>query len=268
MMTMPPITRLLRTLLTTAGPLAAACALSSCNSLPTMTPGSFNTVVIDAGHGGKDNGAHSRGGLMEKTVALDTALRLRPLLQRAGYRTVLVRSDDTFVELDDRVAIANRYPRGILVSIHYDYSPGGWPEGVQTFFWRTDSYGLAKRVERQLALRTGQGYRGATRRVLRLTHNPRIPSILCECGFLSNSREATLISSPGYRQQVAQGIAEGIAEQHEHGDVGIGTLPNPPGPTVHRSVPAQRHHYRSKGRVKSRGKISSSSRERRRHRRR
>ena len=237
-------TRFLRGLLATVGSLAATLGLCGCGTLTTMGPGSFSTVVIDAGHGGKDNGARSRAGLMEKNVALDTAQRLRPLLQRAGFRTVMVRSDDTFVELDDRVNIANRYPNGILVSVHYNYSPGGWPAGVETFFWRTDSYGLASRVERRLALRTGLGYRGTTRRVLRLTHNPRIPSILCECGFLSNGREAGLISGPGFRQQVAEGIAEGIIEQHEHGDAGVGTLPNPPRPAVYHEAPARRSYHR------------------------
>lgn len=259
-----------RGLLATVGSLAIALGLCGCGTLPTMTPGGFSTVVIDAGHGGRDNGARSRSGLMEKTVALDTARRLRPLLQRAGFRTVMVRSDDTFVELDDRVSLANRYPNGILVSVHYNYSGGGYPEGVETFFWRTDSYGLAARVERHLALRTGLGYRGATRRVLRLTHNPQIPSILCECGFLSNGRESNLISNAGFRQQVAQGIAEGIIEQHERGDAGVGTLSNPPAPAVHHEAPARRSYHRhGRGKSSSRRPSArhSSSAHHRKHRR-
>ena len=103
----------------------------------------------------------------------------------------MTRTDDTFVELDDRVAIADRYgPNAILVSIHYNASPSSAPRGVETFFWRTDSYGLATRVQRHLIGETGLDNRGVTRRVLRLTHNPQVPSILCECGFLTNRAEA------------------------------------------------------------------------------
>ncbi len=208
-------------LLPWAGCLLVVLSLSGCNTLSISSPGGFSTVVIDAGHGGKDNGGRSRSGIMEKDVALDTAQRLRPILQRAGFRTVMVRSDDTFVELDDRVTLANRYPDGVLVSIHYNATGGSGPTGVETFYWRTDSQGLAARVERRLAAATSMEYRGVTRRVLRLTHNPQIPSILCECGFLTNPGEASRISDGAFRQRIAEGIAEGIVDQHEHGDAGL-----------------------------------------------
>ena len=180
-----------RALLSAVGLLGVALFFSSCAETVVMRPGAFSTVVIDAGHGGKDNGGRARSGMMEKTVALDTAQRLKPLLQRAGFRTIMTRNGDYFVELDDRVNIANRYPGAILVSVHYNASPSSGPDGVETFFWRPDSYGLAARVENKLAAETGMGRRGATRRVLRLTHNPHIPAILCECGFLTNSAEAS-----------------------------------------------------------------------------
>jgi N-acetylmuramoyl-L-alanine amidase len=212
-------------------PMGAACIavfFSGCAGTPTsMRPGSFSTVVIDAGHGGKDNGARSRSGLMEKTAALDTAQRLQSLLRREGFRTVMTRNGDYFVELDDRVSIANRYaPNAILVSVHYNASPSSSPSGAEVFFWRSDSYGLARRVERHIAAESSLDYRGATRRVLRLTHNPRIPSILCECGFLTNGGDAARISSSSFRQRIAEGIADGIIEQHDRGDAGIGSLPS------------------------------------------
>ena len=235
-------------------PLAAAAVLSSCSMAPTvMAPGSFSTVVIDAGHGGKDSGERSRGGLLEKDMTLDTALRLEPLLQSAGFHTIMSRRNDTFVELDDRVALADSHPDSILVSIHYNASPSSFPHGIETFFWQPDSYGLAVRVQRHLVEETGLDNRGVTRRVLRLTHNPRVPCILCECGFLTNSSEAATIDDPAYRQEVAEGLAAGILEQHEKGDFEIGALPPitiTPGPVHHR--PAHHHpihhqqtHHRS-----------------------
>ena len=253
------MTRPLSSVFLPLGLLLVAMGLCSCNTLAPvmMRPGSFSTVVIDAGHGGKDSGARSRSGLVEKNLALDTAQRLRPLLARAGFRTVMVRSDDTFVELDERVNIANRYPNAVLVSIHYNASGGGWPTGAETFFWRSDSYGLATRVERHLVQSSSLEYRGATRRVLRLTHNPRIPSILCECGFLTNAGEASHIADGSFRQRIAQGIAEGIVDQHNNGDVGIAALPPLARPAVHHREVSRRHRYTH----------GSSSSHHRRHRR-
>ena len=259
--------RLFRFTLAAAGLFALACGLSNCTTFG-LRPGGFTTVVIDAGHGGKDSGESPSQMLREKDVALDTARRLEPLLRENGLRTVLTRRGDYFVELDDRVSIANRYgPNAILVSIHYNASGSHAPRGAQTFFWRPDSYGLAVRVQRHLAGNTGLDNRGVTRRVLRLTHNPTIPSILCECGFLTNRAEADLVSSPAFRQRIAQGLADGILEEQEKGDVNIGTLP----PLERRVVPrpAYQHHtgrsHRAKmaqvrARTRGKGKSRATSR--------
>ncbi len=214
--------------------------LAGCGTVPrVMSPGSFSTVVIDAGHGGHDSGEHPPGRQAEKDLALDTALRLQPLLREAGLKTVLTRSDDTFVELDDRVAIADRYgPDAILVSIHYNASPSSGPRGIETYFYRTDSLGLATRVQRNILSETGQLNHGVIRRVLRLTHNPQEPSILCECGYLTNSYDYSLATTDSYRQRVAEGIADGIVEQHEKGDNDLAKLP----PVV--SYTPTRHAYR------------------------
>ena len=235
--------------------------LAGCGTIPrTLTPGSFSTVVIDAGHGGKDSGEHPRGGLYEKDMALDTAQRLQSLLKQEGFRTVMTRSDDTFVELDDRVAIADRYyPGAILVSIHYNASPNSGPRGLETYYWRSDSYGLAVRVQRHMISETDEPHHGVIRRVLRLTHNPRVPSILCEGGYLTNSSDASRIASDSYRQSLAEGIADGIVEEREQGDANIGRLPPVNSVTivhtVHRRVTGSRRH---RG-VVSRGRHGAST---------
>ena len=235
--------RLSRSFLWAAALPLVALTLSSCSTIAGggLRPGGFSTVVIDAGHGGKDNGESPNQFLKEKEVALDTAKRLQRLLSDSGLHTVMTRTDDTFVELDDRVAIADRYyPNAILVSIHYNASPSSGPRGIQTFFWRADSYGLATRVQRHLVGETGLDNRGVTRRVLRLTHNPQVPAILCECGFLTNRAEADIVSTESYRQHAAQGIADGVLEEQESGDVNIGSLPPLERPVYTR--PSRQHH--------------------------
>ena len=128
-------TRLPRWFFLSAGFLLTALGLCGCNSLAIMGPGSFSTVVIDAGHGGKDNGGRSRSGIQEKDVALDTAKRLRSLLQNAGLRTVMIRTDDTFVELDDRVNIANRYLQcGFGEHSLQRFAQVRWPTGASRPF--------------------------------------------------------------------------------------------------------------------------------------
>jgi len=80
--------------------------------------GKIKRVVIDAGHGGKDPGAIGRSGLYEKDVTLDIARRLNTLLRSSGLETVMVRSTDKFVSLEDRVKIANQPGNSLFISIH------------------------------------------------------------------------------------------------------------------------------------------------------
>jgi N-acetylmuramoyl-L-alanine amidase len=212
--------------------IALATLLGSCaqGPKPGVGAGRFSAVVIDAGHGGKDSGGISGRTapifLMEKDMTLDTAKRVRELLRRGGLRTIMVRNDDHFVELDDRVAFANRQGSGsILVSIHYDAVGGSGPNGAKTFFWRADSHSLATRIQAHLIAKTGEANIGVLRRRLRLTRNPDIPCVLCECAYLTNPAEAAKVANEKYRQRIAEGIAEGILEQYRLGDAGIAPVP-------------------------------------------
>jgi len=191
-------------------------------------PRGFTTVIIDAGHGGKDSGAGSRTtGQQEKNLTLDMAKRIRAELG-GGFNSILMRSDDTFVELDDRVARANQHGDAILVSMHFNSGPPSLC-GPETYYWRVDSHGLAVRLQRAMAqVSPGQsGNRGLVRRRLRLTRNPEIPCVLMEGGYLSNPAEARLIASPDYRQRLAAAIAAAIRTQAASGDAGTGPLPPP-----------------------------------------
>ncbi|HKP92838.1 MAG TPA: N-acetylmuramoyl-L-alanine amidase, partial [Chthoniobacterales bacterium] len=84
-------------------------------------PEKVETIVLDPGHGGSDNGASSSWG-SEKTFTLDVALAARRELIRAGYRVEMTRATDTAVSLEERVNIANRFPRAVFVSIHFNSS--------------------------------------------------------------------------------------------------------------------------------------------------
>ncbi len=191
-------------------------------------PKGFTTVILDAGHGGKDSGATSpHTGQKEKDLTLDMVKRIRTELGR-DFRTLLMRSDDTFVDLDDRVVRADRSGAAVLVSMHFNSGPSNIC-GPETYYWRVDSHGLATRLQQAMAAACpGQSAnRGLVRRRLRLTRNPEIPCVLIEGGYLSNPAESRQIADPGYRQRIAHVIATAIRTQAAIGDTGTGPLPPP-----------------------------------------
>jgi N-acetylmuramoyl-L-alanine amidase len=209
-----------------------ALFLGGCAQTPTPSAGAghFSTVVIDPGHGGKDSGGVSGQRapifLKEKDLTLETAKLVQAQLRRAGVRVVMMRKDDHFVELDDRVRFANQQGRGaVLVSIHYDAVPNQAMQGAKTFYWRADSHGLATRIQRQLVASTGETDQGVMRRRLRLTRNPEIPCVLCECAYITNPGEARKVATESYRERIAHGIAQGILEERKLGDAGIASVP-------------------------------------------
>jgi N-acetylmuramoyl-L-alanine amidase len=97
-------------------------------------------VVIDPGHGGREEGAVSPGGLKEKDLVLDIAQRLRDRLRAAGYAAALTREDDQAMDLESRAAVANRLKADIFLSIHANASMRAAAHGAETYFL---SYGSA-----------------------------------------------------------------------------------------------------------------------------
>jgi N-acetylmuramoyl-L-alanine amidase len=216
--------------------LLGAWLLAACHSIGPLGrgaaygdkpgPRNFPTVVIDAGHGGRDSGARARG-LTEKSLALDIAKRLADLL-RPDFRVILTRSYDHFIELDQRAQTASRQSEAVLVSIHLNHGRR-WRAGPETYWWRVDSYSLARRMQRHLSgvCPHESGNAGLVRRRLRLTRNPTIPCVLVECGYLTNLKDARLLAATAYRQQIARALASALREQTLAGDAGMGPLPAP-----------------------------------------
>jgi N-acetylmuramoyl-L-alanine amidase len=94
----------------------------------------FDTVVIDAGHGGEDQGARGAEGLLEKELVLDVARRLGAALRARGVRVVPTRDDDRFVPLEERTSAANDARGDLFVSIHANAARSRTPRGAETFF--------------------------------------------------------------------------------------------------------------------------------------
>jgi len=155
-------------------------------------------IVVDPGHGGKDGGAKTRKGVLEKEIVLSFAEHLATALSGSGrFDVILTRTSDKFVPLKERVDIARANDADLFISIH------------------SDSFPRDRRV-RGTAVYTMKGkirffkvplQRGAFT-VLRV---PDIPSALIELGFLSNNADAELLSSPAWRERIALEMAGTIA---------------------------------------------------------
>ena len=202
----------------------------------------FNTVVLDAGHGGKDPG--SRGHYSnEKEYTLKLARLIRDILQRKGYRVVMTRNSDVFISLANRVKIANKYPHAIFVSIHFNsgqskangietftISPVGVPHmgrGVRARDGRavpgnimgSASVALATAIHSRSLLylnnpKYGNNFKIQDRGIKHARFNVltgiKIPAVLLEGGFLSNRKESGKVHSTAYQKTLASAVVRAI----------------------------------------------------------
>lgn len=117
-------------------PAAAGAAVATdkkSNASTKTAPAKKYTVVIDAGHGGKDPGAIGRGGTQEKTIVLSVARKLRNKLKDAGFNAYLTRSDDTYLKLAERAAIAEKRKADLFLSLHANANPSRQMKGFSIY---------------------------------------------------------------------------------------------------------------------------------------
>jgi N-acetylmuramoyl-L-alanine amidase len=224
------------------------------------------TVVIDAGHGGYDRGGIAGQRVDEKTMNLDVALRLRSVLQSYGYRVVMTRDRDVFIPLGNRVAIANSYRDAIFVCIHFNATPRRSASGIETYFYSSQSLPLASAIHYYVAGGAPSANRGVRRRGFFVLRRTTIPSVLVECGFLTNPTEAQYAQNSAYRQKLALEIAHGIQNRasvaHIAGATRIASSSSSAA-LEPETVPLQpfidQTHYRDPDLVRSKHKRSSKS---------
>src|SRR3954469_9736187 len=184
-------------------------------SLIVLTGSAFaqRTIVVDAGHGGFDRGGVPGQRISEKDKTLDVAQRLKRILQAQGYRVIMTRDSDVFIPLGTRCSIANSYRGAQFVSIHFNCASRIGANGIETYYYRGDSAGLAASIHRNVVSISPSENRGIRRRGFYVLRRTAIPSVLVECGFLTNPIEGRLALSADYRQRLAEQIARGINRQ-------------------------------------------------------
>lgn len=184
-------------------------------------PQRSETIIVDAGHGGKDTGAHSKqGAYEEKELTLSTAQMICHYLNKLGYKTIMTRSQDVFVSLEKRAEIANTHQADLFVSIHYNFSPSEEAQGVEVYYYKEKKTPPSERIvqSKKLGLEvlskivklTGAESRGIKQANFAVIRETNMPAILVEAGFLSNHKERVKLKDPHYRKYIATGIANGI----------------------------------------------------------
>jgi N-acetylmuramoyl-L-alanine amidase len=198
--------------------------------------GKVQTIVLDPGHGGFDKGAASMFG-NEKTYALDVARQLRPLLQAKGFKVVMTRENDVFIPLEVRARIANATKDSIFVSIHFNatgsnpnatgfeifsLTPRGAPstndDSLALHFVNmqagnpvdAQSFELSAAVYHSMLGHIQEFDRGIKRARFAVLRQTKIPSILVEGGFLSETGDSKRVADAAWRKQLAESLCTGI----------------------------------------------------------
>lgn len=194
------------------------------------TPVSSKTIIVDAGHGGEDGGAVSCNGVSEAEINLKIALKLQQLLEQSGSNVVLTRSDNNAIydvdkktlrekknsDIRNRVRIGNNSSADIFVSIHLNKIPENQYYGWQTFFkdGNEDGKRLANCIQNNLNETIQKENKRTPLKInnVYIIKHVEIPTVIVECGFLSNPEEERQLQHEEYQTKLAWGIYNGIME--------------------------------------------------------
>jgi len=207
------------------------------------------TIVIDAGHGGKDPGALGTDNVMEKPIALSISEKLGRILTAKGYVVLLTRDTDRFIPLKERTEFAIHHKADLFLSIHANASKNLEANGIETYYLDVnntdktaaslaerenansgysiqeletllkgliqeskseDSHRLATHVQQELVTATGAADRGVKHARFVVLIGTNVPAILIETGFVSNPVEGKKLTTAAYQQQIASAIARGV----------------------------------------------------------
>lgn len=178
-------------------------------------------LVLDPGHGGLDGGAVSVTGERESKINYDIAKRAFALARFCGFRTLMTRNTYEIEypaqmrsvaeckkwDTRSRVSFVNRFPEGVLLSIHQNYYPTASPHGIQVLYAgneksREIAYSLTEAFLQAFTEDSCRPPEAAGKDIYLLTHVTR-PAVLVECGFLSNPTEAKKLETPDYQKKLS-----------------------------------------------------------------
>ena len=195
------------------------------------------TVIVDAGHGGADGGTTGVDGSVEKEINLQIAQKLNRLLSLYGFNVIMTRETDDSIHSSDsatlrqkkvsdihnRMKIINGNPDAVFVSIHQNHFADTSVHGTQVFYSKNNhlSSVLAQKIQDSVAKNiqtdnTRQIKKSGTE--IYLLYNSKSPSIMVECGFMSNKNDLSLLHDDDYQKKIALSIADGILNFYKESD--------------------------------------------------
>lgn len=173
-------------------------------------------IVVDAGHGGKDPGALGVTGNHEKDYTLAVANKVVELLkQYPEFQVVPTRSTDVFLELSERVAIANDWDADLFLSIHANSFSNPNSGGTESFYYNANSKEFAQLVHKHLQGATQFQNRGVKASGFYVIKHTKMPAVLTETGFLSNPKENSKLTSPDFQEKIAKALVAAIREYYQ-----------------------------------------------------
>ncbi|MCH5315270.1 MAG: N-acetylmuramoyl-L-alanine amidase [Eubacterium sp.] len=182
-------------------------------------------IVIDAGHGGKDGGTIGADGALEKTINLDIALDLYDFFKVIGYNCELVRDGDyeLYYEEEERVRsdlynrldFVNSFENPTLISIHQNHFENEREWGMQIWYSPNDE--ISKLIADEILSFTNSNIQKDNKRQNKVSdssyyilYKASAPSVMVECGFMSNNNENALLQDKNYQKKIAYSIAMGF----------------------------------------------------------
>ncbi len=189
------------------------------------------TVILDAGHGAPDGGAVGYNGTLEKDINLSIVLKLREILEARGFRVILTRDGDNGIydssaetihekkvsDMHKRRDIVNNSNAELFVSVHMNAFSDPQSSGLHVFYARNhpEAESIAENIQNSIANLTGAKVHTvkAASESLYLMKDPAPPSVLIECGFISNPKEEKLLNGDEYQSKIAFAIADAITNQ-------------------------------------------------------
>lgn len=180
---------------------------------PVATPGlKGKKIMVDPGHGGKDNGTTGAKGTLEKHLTLKTGQLLYNKLKARGANVTLTRSNDQYHSLGTRVSMSHYQNVDAFISIHYDSVNNQSVRGITSYFYHTNQRELASTVHQSIINQTGMNDRGFRFGDYHVIRENRQKAILLELGYLSNPTEELLLNTSQYQEQVTNGILKGLSD--------------------------------------------------------
>lgn len=207
--------------------IAAMLTLAGFAALSVATTFQTGVIVIDAGHGGIDGGV-AYGDMVEKVLTLDISYRLKAKLEAKGFKVVMTRTNDNALadgkkaDMQARKEIIEKSKANLVISIHINKFTSASRRGVQVFYDDTEkNKALGERMQSILNTHINAPYidRNNLEAIAGdyyITKCTDRPSIIIECGFISNSNDRVLLKTEKYKDDLADCIAMGAEAMFEN----------------------------------------------------